>query len=52
MYMKRRIIDTLTKRNLFHLVFKLLCGASDAITWIDWIDWIDNFVAIGIKVSD
>ena len=46
------MISTLTKRNLFHVVFKLFCGAIDAITWIFWIDCFENFVAIGIKVSD
>lgn len=48
----RGIIGTLTKRNLFHVVFKLFRGATNAITWIIWIDCLDNFVAIGIKVSD
>ena len=52
MHTNRGIIGTLTKRNLFHLVFKLFCGAAYAITWIFWIDCLDNFVAVGIKVSD
>jgi hypothetical protein len=42
----------LTKRNLFHEVFKLFHGAS-AITWIFCIDSrFDNFVAIGIEMAD
>jgi hypothetical protein len=50
----RTIIDTLTKRNLFHEVFKLFRGAAGAITftWFFCIDRFDNFVAVGIEVSD
>ena len=46
------IMGTLTKRDLFHVVFKLFRGVTDAITCIFWIDCLDNFVAIGIKVSN
>lgn len=49
MHTNRGIIGTLTKRNLFHVVFKLIRGA---IAWIIGIECLDDFVAIGIKVSD
>ena len=47
-----RIIGTLTKRNLFHEVFKLFRGATVAITWIFCIGHFDNFITVGIEVSD